>query len=91
VGNVGMSVITQNLSVEDRERLGNVASWARQTIAFVISVLNSATTNSLDDENLNRLAAQEAEHLASDIWEEAAKECPVLPEAVTVYAEKLFD
>jgi hypothetical protein len=86
-----MPVITQNLSAADREQLGNVAAWARQTIAFAMSVLNSATTNSLDDENTNRLAAQEAEHLATDIWEEAAKECPVLPEALIVYAEMVFE
>jgi hypothetical protein len=86
-----MPIIAQNLSAQDREQLGNVAAWARQTIAFAISVKNSATTNSLADPNVCRLAAQEAEHLTNDIWEVTAKECDTLPEAAIVYAEKVFN
>ena len=86
-----MTIITRNLSAQDREQLGDVAAWARQTIAFAMSVRSSATSSSLDDPDVCRLAAQEAAHLTNDIWEEAAKECATLPEAVMVYAEKIFD
>ena len=85
-----MAVSTQNLSQQELDMLGTVAAWARQTIAFAISVRNSATTSSLDDEGQARVAGQEADRLTDDIWYEAAQESKTLSEAVVVYAAKVF-
>ena len=86
-----MSINARSLSRQQREQLGNVAAWARQAIAFAMSIRNSATTSSFDDPEICRLGAQEAEHLTQEIWEEAATESATLSEAVIVYAEKVFD
>src|SRR3954468_20576003 len=86
-----MPIKAQSLSPPEREQLANIAAWARQAIAFAMSIRNSATTSSFDDPKICRLGAQEAEHLTEEIWEEAAAECATLSEAVIVYAEKVFD
>ena len=86
-----MPISTQELSAAEREVLGNVADWARQTIAFAISVRHTATSSSVDDAEMARLTGKEADRLTDELWSEVASECDFIPEAVITYAKKVFD
>jgi hypothetical protein len=86
-----MVIDTNTLSQEDRATIASTALWARQTIAFAMSIRNSAITGSFDDPEVCRLGAQEAEHLTEEIWQKVAEQSSTVPKAVFAYAEKVFD
>ena len=86
-----MPLETKNLNAAECEVLSKVADWARQTIAFAISVRNKATPCSLDDAEVARLTGVEADLVTDELWSEVVNECDLIPQAIIACAEKVFD
>jgi hypothetical protein len=80
-------------SVREDEAKEVLSSWARQTIAFAISIRADETGKKLEDPESRRLVASGALDQASDLWEAAVRNAPSDADFATLmlaYSRKVF-
>ena len=80
-------------SVREDEAKEVLFDWARQTIAFAISIRADETGKNLDDPESRRLVASGALDEASDLWEATLRDAPTDADYATLilaYSRKVF-
>ena len=80
-------------SVREDEAKEVLSSWARQTIAFAISIRADETDKKLEDPESRRLVALGALDEASDLWEATLRNAPSDTDFATLmlaYSRKVF-
>jgi hypothetical protein len=79
--------------VREDEAKEVLANWARQTIAFAISIRADETGKKLEDPESRRLVALGALDEASDLWEATLRAAPKDTDFATLmltYSRKIF-
>jgi hypothetical protein len=77
-----------------REALGMLASWARQTIVFAITIRDDDTSKNVRDPEVVKRAGREAQYLTNELWKKAAKDFgsnSPIGELSLAYARLVFD
>lgn len=78
----------------ERHAVSAATDWARQSLAFAMSIRDTDTAQQIDDDQSVQRMLNEAQRLTDDLWVSSRNACPedaALPVVLTAYSRTVFD
>lgn len=89
-----MQIGSNQLTEVEQHAFDTATAWARQSIAFAMSLRDTDTKGQVEDDESIHWMLVEADHLTNDLWESCLTTCPdnaALPTLLTAYSRNIFD